>query len=76
MSISQDLRYRESVVKYAQKYGITKAAVKYRLTRDFVYRWKNRYDGALKSLEYRSKAPKRQHSEHTLEEIKQIEHLN
>ena len=75
MSISQDVKFRESVVKYAQKYGVTKASVKYRQTRRFVYFWKNRYDGTLESLKCRSRAPKRQYNEHTLAEIKQIKDL-
>lgn len=32
--------YRESLVKYALKYGVTKTAIKYNTNRQYVYRWK------------------------------------
>ncbi len=53
----QDLKYRQSIVKYANRFGVTKASYRYKVSRTFVYRWKNRYDGTLKSLEYKSRRP-------------------
>ena len=38
-SITQDMRYRLSVIKYAQRFGVTKAAVKYKTNRQYIYRW-------------------------------------
>lgn len=32
-SITQDMRYRLSLIKYAEKYGITKAAIRYKTNR-------------------------------------------
>ena len=32
-SITQDIRYRLSLIKYAQKFGVTKVAVKYKTNR-------------------------------------------
>ena len=43
-SITQDMRFRLSLIKYAEKYGVTKAAIHYKVNRQFIYRWKNRYD--------------------------------
>lgn len=37
-SITQDMRYRLSLIKYAQKHGVTRAAVKYRCNRQYIYR--------------------------------------
>ena len=34
-SITQDVRYKQSVIKYSQKYGVTKAAIKFREHRKF-----------------------------------------
>lgn len=39
-SITQDMRYRLSLIKYAERYGVTKAAVKYKTNRQYIYRWK------------------------------------
>ena len=46
-TITQDMRYRLSLIKYAEKFGVTKAAVKYKTNRQYIYRWKRRYDGLL-----------------------------
>ena len=40
-TITQDMRYRLSLIKYAEKFGVTKAAVKYKTNRQYIYRWKN-----------------------------------
>ena len=49
-ALTQDMRYRLSLIKYAQTYGVTKAAVKYKTNRPYIYRWKRRYDGSWDSL--------------------------
>ena len=53
-NITQDIRYRLSLIKYAEKYGVTKAAIKYKTNRQYIYRWKRRYDGSIESLRDRS----------------------
>ena len=45
-SITQDIIFRLSLIKYAEKHGVTKAALKYKTNRQYIYRWKNRYDGS------------------------------
>lgn len=71
-SITQDMRYRLSLIKYAERYGVTKAAVKYKTNRQYIYRWKNRYDGSWDSLRDRSRRPHSHPNQHTPEEIKLI----
>ena len=71
-SITQDMRYRLSLIKYAERYGGTKAAVKYKTNRQYIYRWKNRYDGSWDSLRDRSRRPHSHPNPHTPEEIKLI----
>nr|WP_308741882.1 hypothetical protein [uncultured Anaerocolumna sp.] len=41
------MRYRLSLIKYAEKFGVTKAAVKYKTNRQYIYRWKRRFDGSI-----------------------------
>ena len=71
-SITQDMRYRLSLIKYAEKYGVTKAAIKYKTNRQYIYRWKNRYNGSIESLRCRSRRPHHHPSQHTPSEIKLI----
>ena len=35
-TITQDMRYRLSLINYAQRYGVTKAAVKYKTNRQYI----------------------------------------
>lgn len=71
-SITQDMKYRLSLMKYAEKYGVTKAAIKYKTNRQYIYRWKRRYDGSIESLRCRSRRPHHHPNQHTPDEIKLI----
>lgn len=66
------MRYRLSLIKYADKYGGTKAAVKYKTNRQYIYRWKRRYNGSIESLRDLSRRPHHHPNQHTPEEIKLI----
>lgn len=63
-TITQDMRYRLSLIKYADKYGVTKAAVKYKTNRQYIYRWKRRYDGSIDSLRDLSRKPHHHPNQH------------
>lgn len=56
-SIAQDLKFRHSLMSFAQKYGVNQANWKYNKTRSYIYFWPKRYDGTLKSLAYQSRWP-------------------
>ena len=71
-SITQKSKYKQSVIKFSFKYGVTKAAIKFDINRRTIYRWRERYDGTLQSLEDKSHRPKHHPKEHTEEEIKMI----
>ena len=71
-SITQKLKYKQSVVKFSYKYGVTKAAIKFEEHRKTIYRWRERYDGTLESLKDKSRKPHHHPKEHTQEEIKLI----
>ena len=68
-SVTQDMKFRQSLLKYSQKYGVTKAAVKYKTNRQYIYRWLRRYDGTIESLREKSRRPHHHPNEHTKEEI-------
>lgn len=71
-SITQEMRYRKAVITYAENHGVTQAARKYNTYRQYIYRWKNRYDGTWESLRNRSRRPHHHPNEHTPEELKLI----
>ena len=71
-NITQDIRYRLSLIKYAEKYGVTNASIKYLTHRQYFYRWKRRYDGYIESLRDRSRRPHHHPNQHTPQEIKLI----
>lgn len=70
--ITQNMRYRLSLIKYAEKYGVTKAAIRYKPNRQYVYRWKRRHDGSIRSLRDLSGRPHHQPRQHTPAEINLI----
>ena len=71
-NITQKLKYKESVVKYSYKFGVTRAAIEYCECRRTIYRWRKRYDGSLESLKDKSRRPHYHPNQHTKEEIKLI----
>lgn len=71
-TITQDMRFRLSLIHYAEKHGVTKAARKYKTNRQYIYRWKNRYDGTWDSLRDRSRRPHHHPNQHTDQELKLI----
>ena len=66
------MRFRQVVIEYSLKHGVTKAAIRYKLNRQYIYRWRKRYDGTLQSLADRSHRPHSHPNQHTPEEIKLI----
>jgi len=71
-SITQDILYKQSVVKYSYRHGVTKAAIKYKMHRKTIYRWREKYDGTAQSLKNKSRRPHSHPNGHTKEEIKLI----
>lgn len=49
-TITQDMKFRQALIEYSLKYGVTKAAIRYKTNRQYVYRWRKRYDGTIQSL--------------------------
>ena len=68
-SITQDMRFRQSLMKYAEKHGVSKASRKYNKARSYIYFWKSRWDGSVESLITQSRRPHHHPNEHTEEEI-------
>lgn len=71
-SITQKLEYKQSVIKYSFKYGVSKASEEFGEHRKTIYRWIERYDGSLESLKDKSRKPHHHPNEHTKEEIELI----
>ena len=71
-TITQTMRYRKALILYSQKYGITKATMRYKTNRQYVYRCLKRYDGTLQSLADRSHRPHSHPNQHIPEELKLI----
>lgn len=71
-TITQTMRFRQALVAYSYKHGVTKAAIRYKTNRQYVYRWRKRYDGTLASLADKSRRPHHHPNQHTPEELKLI----
>ena len=71
-SITQDMAYRQSLMKYAEKYGVSRASRKYNKSRSYIYFWKARWDGTPESLACQSRRPHSHPNQHTEAELKLI----
>ncbi len=69
------MAYRQSLMKYAQKYGVSKASRKYNKSRSYIYFWRSRWDGSAGSLACRSRRPHSHPNQHTEAELKLIRDL-
>lgn len=71
-TITQTMKFRQAIIEYSLKNGVTKAAIRYKVNRQYVYRWLKRYDGTLQSLADKSHRPHHHPNQHTPEELKLI----
>ncbi len=71
-SITQDMAYRQSLMKYTEKYGVSRASRKYNKSRSYIYFWKQRWDGSVASLACQSRRPHSHPNQHTEAELKLI----
>lgn len=74
-SITQDMKYRQSLVEFSYKYGVSRAARKYNRCRSYIYFWRNRYDGTIQSLGCKSRRPHSHPNQHTQAELKLIQDM-
>lgn len=71
-TVTQTMKFRQSLLSYAEKHGVTQAAIKYNVNRQYIYRWKRRYNGDIQSLANRSHRPHHHPNQHTEAELQQI----
>ncbi len=63
------------MMKYAEKYGVSKASRKYNKSRSYIYFWRGRYEGTLESLACQSRRPHSHPNQHTEEELTLIRNM-
>ena len=71
-TLTQKLRFRQSVVLYSLRNSIFSTICKFGVSRATVYRWRKMYDGTISSLAERSRRPHSHPNQHTSEELKLI----
>lgn len=74
-SITQDMKYRQSLLNYARKFGVSRAGRKYNKGRSYIYFWLGRWDGTIDSLACLSRRPHRHPRQHTEQELKLIKDM-
>lgn len=75
-TVTQDMKYKQSLICYALKYGVSRASRKYNRPRSSIYFWLSRYDGTIESLANRSKRPHAHPNQHTEAELKLIRDMH
>ena len=73
---TQEASFRQRVLEYQRKdHTVTETANRYHLSRKTVHKWRNRWDGTVKSLEDRSRRPKTSPRRQTEAEIRLVRRL-
>lgn len=70
--VTSEAHFRQRVIKYAKKYGVTAASNRHHRSRQAIYEWKAKYDGSWKSLIDRSHRPHSHPRQHTQAEKEMI----
>ena len=73
--ITQDMRFKQAVIEYSLKHGVTTAAIRYKTSRQNIYRWRKKYDGTVRSLADGSHRPRSHPNQHTEEEISLVKNM-
>ena len=76
--ITQKMRFRESLLKYAERHGVKTAMLKYNVHKSYIYRWRSRWLASnrdIHSLQDKSKKPRSSPRLHTEAENKIIRNL-
>ena len=68
-NITQDMKYRQSLVSFALKFGVSRATRKYNRPRSTIYFWLSRYNGTIESLACFSRRPHSHPNQHTETEL-------
>ena len=55
--ITQDARFRQRMMLFLEHHSVEETAIRYRVHRKTVWKWKTRWDGTLSSLEEHSRRP-------------------
>lgn len=71
-TLSQNARFRQSVVTYSFNNGLISAIRRFNISRATIYRWRARFDGSTKSLLDRSRRPHHHPNQHSDDEIKLV----
>lgn len=74
-TVTQNMKYKQSLLQYAEKYGVSRASRKYNRARSTIYSWLSKYDGTIESLADRSKRPHSHPNQHTQAELKLIQDM-
>ena len=67
-SITSEARFRQRVIRYSEKHGVTAASIRHHRSRQAIYEWKAKYDGNWKSLRDKSHRPHSHPNQHTEDE--------
>ena len=70
------MKFRYSLMKYCEKYGVSRASRKYNKSRSYIYFWKKRFDGTIESLACQTRRPHHHPNQHTEEELTLIRNMH
>lgn len=73
--ITQEAYNRQRAIRWVETHGVTAAAIRHHMSRKTLYKWINRYDGTVASLQDRPRTPHHFPRQQSQEEIKLVMRL-
>jgi len=70
--VTQEAYQRQRMLKYLEKHTVAETAIRYKLSRKAVYKWRDRNDGTLCSLKDKSRRPNKSPRSQSADEIKLV----
>lgn len=70
--ITQEAYHRQRIMNWAEKHGVTAAAIRYKVSRKTIHKWKKRYDGSIESLKDLDRTPHRIARKQSASELKLV----
>lgn len=70
--ITQEAYQRQRMLKYCETHSVTETAIRYKVSRKTVYKWLNRSDGTVESLEDESRRPHHSPRKQSVSELKLV----
>ena len=70
--IAQEAHHRQRMLQYGKTHSVTETAIRYKVSRKNYYKWLNRWDGSVASVQDRSRCPHHSSNKQNEDELAKV----